>query len=222
VELTEGEVPASLREGNQATRQSMGRRVVVALWANGAIRVLTGFLMLFVAFVIKAQTEHTPSRQVILLGIVGACAGAGSIVGNVVGSRQRFGRPDRLVLSCVTACVIGSVVVAVLPGVGTASICTLIAATASALAKVCLDAVIQRDLPERSRASAFGRSETVLQLSWVFGGALGVLLPPVFWIGFATVGAVVALGGAQSLLVGRGSSLLPWIRHRGTASAATR
>ena len=48
---------------------------------------------------------------------------------------------------------------------------------ASALAKVSLDAVIQRDLPEESRASAFGRSETVLQLAWVTGGALGVLLP---------------------------------------------
>jgi hypothetical protein len=221
VELTEGEVPTSLRERHHDRRQSMGRRVVVALWANGAIRVLTGFLMLFVAFVIKAQTEHTPTRQVILLGIVGASAGAGSIVGNLVGSRQRFDRPDRLVLSCVAACVIGSAAVVALPGVGTASICTLIAATASALAKVCLDAVIQRDLPERSRASAFGRSETVLQLSWVLGGALGVLLPPVFWIGFATAGAVVALGGTQSLLVGRGSSLLPWIRHRDAEGAAS-
>jgi MFS family permease len=222
VELTEGEVPASLGDRNQDRRQPMGRRVVVALWANGAIRVLTGFLMLFVAFVIKTQTEHTPTRQVILLGIVGACAGAGSIVGNVVGSRQRFDRPDRLVLSCVAVCVAGSVVVAVLPGVGTAAICALLAATASALAKVCLDAVIQRDLPERSRASAFGRSETVLQLTWVFGGALGVLLPPVFWIGFATVAAVVALLGTQSMLVGRGSSLLPWIRHRDIEGAATR
>jgi hypothetical protein len=126
------------------------------------------------------------------------------------------------VLSCVAVCVAGSVVVAVLPGVGTAAICALLAATASALAKVCLDAVIQRDLPERSRASAFGRSETVLQLTWVFGGALGVLLPPVFWIGFATVAAVVALLGTQSMLVGRGSSLLPWIRHRDIEGAATR
>jgi hypothetical protein len=215
VEVTEGEVPASLRGRPPGPkRQPMGRRVVVSLWANGAIRVLTGFLMLFVAFVIKAQTEHDPSKQVVLLGVVGAAAGVGGFLGNALGSRQRFERSDLLVLSCVSACVLGALSVVVLPGVATAAVCALVASTASALAKVCLDAVIQRDLPERSRASAFGRSETVLQLSWVLGGALGVLLPPVYRIGFATVAAVVALAGAQSLLIGRGGSLLPWIRHR--------
>jgi len=215
VEVTEGEVPASLRDRPAGPRRNpMGRRVVVALWANGSIRVLTGFLMLFVAFVVKAQTEQDPSRQVILLGMIGAAAGAGSIAGNVVGSKQRFDRPDIVLFSCVGVGVLGAVVVAVLPGVPTAAGCALAAATASALAKVCLDAVIQRDLPERSRASAFGRSETVLQLAWVFGGALGVLLPPVFWIGFASVTAVVALGGAQAMLVERGGSLIPWFRHR--------
>jgi predicted MFS family arabinose efflux permease len=193
----------------------MGRRVVVSLWANGTIRVHTGYLMLFVAFVIKAQTEQDPSRQVLLLGMIGAAAGAGSVLGNALGSRQRFDRSDLVVLSCVSVCLVGAVTVAVLPGEWTAAGCALVAATASALAKVCLDAVIQRDLPERSRASAFGRSETVLQLAWVFGGALGVLLPPVYWVGFGVVALVVALGGAQSWLIGRGGSLLPWIRHRG-------
>jgi len=38
------------------------------------------------------------------------------------------------------------------------------------------DASLQDDLPEESRASAFGRSESTLQLAWVLGGALGVLL----------------------------------------------
>lgn len=215
VEVTSGEVPASLRgQPRNAKRQPMGRRVVVCLWANGAIRVSTGFLTLFLAFVIKAQTEHNPSKQMTLLGIIGVAAGIGGIVGNGIGSKQRFDRSDLVVLSCAGASVAGTVLVAVLPGVTTAAICALTASTASALAKVCLDAVIQRDLPERSRASAFGRSETVLQLAWVFGGALGVLLPPVYWIGFGVVALVVALGGTQAMMIGRGQSLLPWIRHR--------
>ena len=86
----------------------------------------------------------------------------------------------------------------------------LLAATVSALAKVALDAVVQRDLPERSRASAFGRSETVLQLAWVAGGALGVLLPhDTFRLGFGVVAGVVALVGVQAALVSRGHSALP-------------
>ncbi|HEX4246997.1 MAG TPA: MFS transporter [Pseudonocardia sp.] len=216
VEDTEGEVPASMRgePGGAKRRQPMGRRVVVSLWSNCAIRVLTGFLTLFVAFVVKAQTEQEPSRQLVLLGIVGAAAGVGSFVGNGVGARQNFDRSDALVFGCVGASALGAVAVAVLPGITVAAICALIASTASALAKVGLDAVIQRDLPERSRASAFGRSETLLQLAWVFGGALGVLLPPVYWIGFTSITVAVLLAGGQAVLISKGKSLLPWIRHR--------
>ncbi len=72
---------------------------------------------------------------------------------------------------------------------------------------------MQRDLPERSRASAFGRSETVLQLAWVFGGALGVLLPhDTFRLGFGIVAGVLVLVGVQTALVGRGRTLLPFHR----------
>ena len=36
---------------------------------------------------------------------------------------------------------------------------------------------MQRDVPEAVRTSAFARSETLLQLSWVVGGAIGIVLP---------------------------------------------
>jgi MFS family permease len=215
VESTAGEVPAALRTTRRGRRSPMGRGAVVALWGNGALRILTGFLTLFVAFVVKGQTEADPGRQLLLIGIVGAAAGVGSFAGNAVGSRRRFGRSDRVVLGCIVAAVASAVVAAVLPGIATAALVGLVGASASALGKVCLDAVIQRDLPEESRASAFGRSETVLQLAWVFGGALGVLLPhSTFWIGFAVVAAVVTLAGVQTALVSRGRSLLPFIGHR--------
>jgi len=75
--------------------------------------------------------------------------------------------------------------------------------------------VVQRDLPERSRASAFGRSETVLQLAWVFGGALGVLLPhDSFRLGFGIVAGVMVLAGAQAALVSRGRTLFALPRRR--------
>jgi hypothetical protein len=43
----------------------------------------------------------------------------------------------------------------------------------------------------------------------VFGGALGVLLPPTWWIGFTVIAVVVALGTVQTVLISRGSSMLP-------------
>ena len=226
VEVTEGEVPATLHEADgdapapdtrRRERTPMGRAVLVALWGNGAARVLTGFLTLFVAFVVKAQTETEtePTRQLLLIGVVGAAAGLGSFLGNAIGSRQRFDHSDALVLSVVGIAATAAAFAAFLPGIGTAAVTALVAATCSALAKVALDAVVQRDLPERSRASAFGRSETVLQLAWVTGGTLGVLLPhDSFRLGFGIVAGVMVLVGVQAALVGRGRTLLPFLGPR--------
>ncbi|MHA6624295.1 MFS transporter [Pseudonocardia sichuanensis] len=225
VESTAGEVAATLRSTARGKRRTpMGRRVTVALWGSGAIRVLTGFLTLFVAFVVRAQSEADPARQLVLIGIVGAAAGVGSFTGNAAGARRSFGKSDAVIVSCIAAAVVVSVVAALLPGIATAALVGLVGAAASALAKVCLDAVIQRELPDESRASAFGRSETVLALAWVFGGALGVLLPhDNFWLGFTVVSAVVALAGVQSALLARGRSLLPFLgpRHRDERAPVT-
>jgi MFS family permease len=214
VEATEGEVPTSLsaHPTEKKRRQPLGRHIVVALWGNGSVRVLTGFLMMFAAFAVKAQTEgsgQTPFMQLLLLGVIGAAAGAGGFLGNALGSRLSFGSPDQVIVGCVAGCVLAALVATVLPGLATAAIVGLIGATASALAKISLDAVIQEDLPEESRASAFGRSETVLQLAWCFGGAVGLLLPPTYWIGFLVVTILLAIGMTQTYLVRRGGSLVP-------------
>ncbi|WP_308257976.1 MFS transporter [Pseudonocardia lacus] len=231
VESTEGEVPAALRSTTRKQRRPMmSHAVAVSLWGNGSIRILTGFLTLFVAFVVKGAGEAEAaaaglpapdaSQQLFLIGIVGAAAGIGSFVGNAAGARARFARADGVILSCIGACVAVATLAAVVPGIATAAVVGLVAATASALAKVCLDAVVQRDLPEESRASAFGRSETVLQLAWVFGGVVGVLLPhDTYWLGFTVVAVLVAVAGVQTVLVTKRRSMLPR-RRKPTAAPA--
>ncbi len=222
VEVTEGEmetvlIPRPDRNGRvgKPSRVPMSAHVVTALWANGSIRALTGFLTLFAAFVVKHETEGTPGRQLLLLGVVGAAAGVGGFLGNALGARRRFDAPATVLLTGLSASLAASVVAAVVVGLTTAAVVALVGATASALSKVCLDAVVQRDLPEAARASAFGRSETILQLSWVFGGALGVLLPPTWWIGFTVISGVLAVGTVQTVLTTRGRSLVP---HRRPSS----
>ncbi|HEX4701790.1 MAG TPA: MFS transporter [Pseudonocardiaceae bacterium] len=210
VEVTEGEVPASLRATPGRTkRQPIGRHVVVGLWGNGTIRLLTGFLLLFPAFVIKSMEEHSPTKQLLLLGLIGGAAGIGSFAGNAIGARLHFGKPDQVINGCLIGALSGAVLAAITGNVTTAAIAALIAAVGSGLAKISLDATIQNDLPEESRASAFGRSETILQLAWVFGGAMGVLLPATFWIGFTVVSVLMALGLVQTTLSRRGQSLVP-------------
>ena len=65
------------------------------------------------------------------------------------------------------------------------------------MGKLSLDATIQRDVPERNRTSAFARSETLLQLSWVLGGFIGIALPlqvagtVVPWLGLGVLAALM-------------------------------
>jgi MFS family permease len=211
VEVTEGEIPATLdAHPGKPRRQPMGRNVVVSLAGNGTIRVLTGFLMMFSAFAVREQTQGHAFKQLLLLGVIAGAAGAGSFIGNGIGARMHLGHPEQIVIGCIIGCLAATLGATVMEGIATAAVVGLVGATASAISKNSLDAVIQDDLPEESRASAFGRSETVLQLAWVFGGALGVLLPPTFWIGFLVVSVLLAVGLVQTMLTRKGQSLLPW------------
>ena len=134
-----------------------------------------------------------------------------NLAAKAIGARIHVGHPETVVLACVIGALTSTLVATVAPGVGTAALVGLVGATASALAKNSLDAVIQDDLPDESRASAFGRSETALQLTWVFGGAIGLLLPPKYWVGFLVVSILLGVGLLQTVLSRRGATLIPWI-----------
>jgi hypothetical protein len=68
-----------------------------------------------------------------------------------------------------------------------------VAGTSQQLGKLSLDALIQREVPERVRTSVFARSETLLQLSWVIGGFLGVVMPLNARLGLFTIAAVLVI-----------------------------
>ncbi|MFC9661184.1 MFS transporter [Nocardia sp. NPDC127606] len=226
VEVTEGEVPATLtyhgpdahteviERGQESSvpprkrRQPLGRAVVTGLWGNSSIRVLTGFLTFYIAFVAKGS-GGSPTEQAAMLGLVGAAAGLGNFGGNATGARLQLGRPSPVVLGCTGACAVVAVFAAFTGNLFGAAVAALVASAASALAKVSLDAAIQDDLPPESIASGFGRSETVLQLSWVVGGAAGVLMPIEYWKGFALISVILLAGLLQTFVSYTGHSLLP-------------
>lgn len=233
VENTSGEVPTTLsytgamareaeRQGDESgrarlgaafknLRAPLGRSVVTGLWGNTTIRVLTGFLTLYIAFYGKAQQAAggSATESLMMIGAVGAAAGIGNFIGNGIGARLQLPRPARIVVQATVAATVGAIVAALFGNLIVVAAVTFVASGVSALGKVSLDASIQDDLPDESRASAFGRSETALQLGWVGGAALGVLLPPTLWIGFAVVAAIMVLGTVQTVLTYRGGSLIP-------------
>ena len=244
VEVTEGEVPTTITYRGPAEeqpqsrrrtakeisatlaakmRQPLGRSVVTGLWGNGTIRILTGFLTIYVAFYAKEQQELTDSggwAQIALLGAVGAAAGVGNFLGNGLGTRLELKAPPTIVVACTAAAWVAAVLAALFGNMIFVTAAAFVASATSAIGKVCLDSTIQDDLPEESRASAFGRSETVLQLSWVAGASLGVVLPTTLWIGFTVVAVIMAGGLLQTFLTSRGSTLVPGMGGRRPDHAA--
>ena len=188
--LTTAEIPVPGRR-----RRVVSPHVVLALRANAALRGLGGFLTIFSAFLVQA-TFPGGWQGTAALGAIAAAAGLGSFAGTAAGSRLHNAPPDRLVLYSAGAAAAITVLAAVFYSFPMAAVVALVSAVTNALGKVSLDAIIQREVPENLRASAFARSETLLQLAWVFGGALGIALPPVGWLGFTVAAAllVVAVG----------------------------
>ncbi|MGO9508902.1 MAG: MFS transporter [Mycobacterium sp.] len=225
VEVTTGEVPATLsyhRDGGPQRhewpgeakkvggnlRQPFGRNIITSLWGNCTIKVMVGFLFLYPAFVAKAHQANS-WVQVGMLGLIGAAAALGNFGGNFASARLQLGRPAVLVVRCTVAVTAVAIAAAVAGNLVVAAIATLITSGSSAIAKASLDASLQHDLPEESRASGFGRSESTLQLSWVLGGALGVMVYTDLWVGFTAVSALLILGLAQTFVSFRGDSLIP-------------
>ncbi|MBA3339840.1 MAG: MFS transporter [Geodermatophilaceae bacterium] len=198
VESNEGEVRARvLTSGQDDTgrldRRALGLHVITALRATSALRGLAGFLTIFMAFLIQA-TVGTDWAGNLTLGAVAGAAGLGSFIGTAIGSRIRnTDKPDFLVLISTGVAATVAVLTAFTYNIFMAVLMALIAGITNALGKTALDAIIQREVPESLRASAFGRSETLLQLAWVFGGAVGILLPTIGWIGFTVAAALLVI-----------------------------
>lgn len=227
VEVTEGEVPATLtyhghggewdwlddhptevisRAGPR--RQPLGRNTITALWGNCTIKAMVGFLFLYPAFVAKSH-DASGWVQLGILGTIGAAAGIGNFGGNFAAARLQLGRPAVLVVRAASAVTVMAVITAVTGTLLVAALATFVTSGASAVAKASLDASLQDDLPEESRASAFGRSESVLQLAWVLGGAMGVLVYTELWVGFTAIAALLILPLAQTVVSYHGASLIP-------------
>jgi MFS family permease len=212
VDVPAGEQPADVL--TTAPIPTPGRRrvsphVVFALRANAALRGLGGFLTIFSAFLVQAVFDGGWPAT-LALGAIAVAAGIGSFAGTAVGSRLHHADPDRVVLISAAVAAAITVFAAVFYSFAMAVAVAGVAAVTNALGKVALDAIIQREVPESLRASAFARSETVLQLSWVVGGAFGIALPPTGWLGFTVAAALLVL--AVGLVI--------WSLYRGSRPVA--
>src|SRR5215472_3192853 len=149
--------PRSPRPGSTASGMTSGLRRIFrpsrispvvreAMEANAAIRAFYGFMIFFLAFILRSEQFGRTSDKVALGGFAAAIA-----IGGVLGTLIGFGLWSVLVVA-------------------------LAAAISQTLVKVALDSILQREIPAEKRSSNFAFSETVHQLALVGGGLIGLLL----------------------------------------------
>ena len=217
VDHSEGELPAEvLTTGAMGApaghgRRSLGVRVVTALRGVAILRGLAGFVTIFSPFLFQGTIGGL--QGTLALGAVAAGAGLGSVIGTGLGARARLSNPDVVILVLTAVAALGCVIAAFAFSVPVMVGLAVIVGLTTALGKHSLDAVIQRDVGESLRSSAFARSETLLQITWVAGGGVAIALPLVGWIGCTVAASLV---GGATLLV-----LLGAHRRRGLLAAST-
>ncbi len=200
-DATAGEKQVSLRQRRQ--RLQLPPPVVFALRCNAGLRVLSGFLTMFMAFLLRQHPlPGWEDKATLLMGLVIGAAGLGNTLGIAAAALLRRLDPMVVVVIALLADAVAALVAALFFGLLTAVALGVTAGVAQSMGKLALDATIQRDVPEDYRTSGFARSETLLQLSWVIGGFLGIAMPMVARLGLGVLAALM-IGWAIVVLTHR-------------------
>jgi MFS family permease len=192
----------------RATENSAGRGLLrlsnvssdvrAALRTTAALRGLAGFLLLYGAFVVRKHPigglSGTVSLAALAIGL-----GVGNLIGTTTGVRAAKVNAKRLATPLLLASLVSVFVTAIDFGLITVFAVAVVSSAAVAVSKLSLDATIQSQVDESVRTSTFARSETTLQLAWVVGGAIGIVLPTQPVVGFLVAAAGLTLALADSL-----------------------
>ncbi|GAA3816318.1 MFS transporter [Nocardioides panacisoli] len=209
IDSTSGEQPVSGKHPVNGGKRGTGipADVAFALRANCGPRWLSGFLTMYMAFLLRAKPiPGWEDRTTLLIGLVIGAAGLGNTLGIVFASLAKKISPALTVVVALLADIALVVVAAVFYSLIPLVALGLTAGLTQYLAKVSLDSTIQTGVPPTAHASAFARGDTTLQLAWVVGGFVGIAMP--WWphVGL-TVAAVVLSAWALFVLSRRPKKL---------------
>jgi MFS family permease len=186
----------------------IGPLVSDAIRANITFRAYSGFMIFFLAFLLRTVHFGKVSDHIALGAMIGGVA-VGGFVGTATGAALRSRAPLAIVYGMLLAAIIVTALCAVFFGLWAAVIVAFSAAVGQTLVKLALDSIVQREISPDVRSSTFAASETLHQLSWVMGGLIGLLLS---LTNSGVAGLAVAAGGLAlslgSLVMTRRSRIL--------------
>lgn len=154
----------------QAKARAMNVRQ--GLFAVGGMRALVGFLVFHLAFALRRE-----DIAVLGLGLLVGAAAVGNLIGAIIAPRlRRAMKEEGILLAALAASGVSGILAGLLFGVLTAGIFVFIFGVAAGAAKLAFDSIVQREIPEGGRGWAFARFESVLQLAWVAGALIPLLV----------------------------------------------
>ncbi|WP_433828115.1 MFS transporter [Actinoplanes sp. CA-015351] len=178
------------------------RLVMASLIGSSSLRLLYGFLLLFLTFAIMGNDLPSSFIGVEMsrgaaVGVVGGALAIGTFLSTAAGTGLRIRRPLALQSSGLVVTAGVAVLTTIFYNLAMVTLLALLTAIFSGIAKLAVDASIQERVPEQQRATAFAHSETALMLAWVAGGGLGIIpLPGRMGIALAALLAVLAAARA--------------------------
>jgi len=163
------------RAGWASTLRSVGPIVGEAMRGNAALRAFSGYMIFFLAFLLR--TVHFPGvSDKLALGAMIAAAGAGGFIGTGIGALLKARTPHLILFVLLCTSTVVTAACAAFFGLWAALVVALVAAFGQVLAKLALDSIVQREVPEEVRSSTLAASETIHQLAWVAGGLAGLAM----------------------------------------------
>jgi MFS family permease len=186
----------------------VGPIVGEAIGANITARAYSGFMIFFLAFLLRTVHFGSVSDKV-ALGIMAAGVAAGGFFGTAIGAALRARAPQMILYTMLSVTLIVTMLCAVYFGLWAAAAVAFAGAAGQTLVKLALDSIVQHEVSPDVRSSTFAASETLHQLSWVIGGLIGLLLSMtnsgVVGLAVAATGVAISLG---SLLLARRNRIL--------------
>jgi hypothetical protein len=200
------------------TLGSVGPVVAEAMRGNAVLRALSGYMIFFLAFLLRSEHFSGVSPDVALGAMVAAAAAGGLTamgIGSMIGSRA----PQFLMYTMLVVATVVTGACAWFFGFGAALLVAFVAALGTGLAKLAQDAIVQNEISEDVRSSAFAVSETLHQMSWVLGGLAGLA---VSMLGSGQAGLGIVTGLLTAAIVYMIIRRRQRIRMAGESPAASR
>lgn len=192
--------------------------LVLAVSSMALLRGAVGFFTFFAAFTLKAAGE--PAWMFAVVAVAGGLGGFASTF--IAPGLRRLLIEERMLEVAMVLPAIASLFVPKAFVAPSLTIVSLALGMAATLGRQGFDSLVQRDAPDAERGRAFARFEARLQLTWVGGALLPVLIRPSNAVGLYFLGGVLVLGALMYGTTARAAVKRHWGQWAGVLPSVDR